>query len=182
MVAGGVTVYALGDMMVYNRKKRAQFFEEQKAVHRNAVFKAQEAILAGSATEQDVEFIQREEQHDAQVAEKARAKAAKKGIFKRGKEWLFSGLKIDEDEADTRAETSKDESFVQKVDDRQSRVITALGEQKTEFADKAKQAFADEKDKQRTGGPLDRLGTAPNSDVAEQPKSGGGWTSFMTRR
>lgn len=183
VVAGGVTVYALGDMMVYNRKKRAQFFEEQKAVHQNAVYKAREAISAGSATEQDIAFIQREEQHDAQVAEKARAKAAKKGIFKRGKEWLFSGLKTEEDESELRAEGSKDGVLMHTVDrdDKQNKIMTALGEQKTEFAEKAKQAFADEKDRQRIGGPLDRLGTAPNTDTAEQPKSGG-WTSFMTRR
>ena len=186
VVAGGVTVYALGDMMVYNRKKRAQFFEEQKLIHRNAVLKAKEAIEFGSASEADIEFVQREEQHDAQVAEAARAKAAKKGIFKRGKEWLFSGLKKDEEDVETLADGKKEryESVLHEAGGRgesTSEVIKATGEQKTQFADKAKQAFADEKDKQRSGGPLDRLGTSTKLEDTEQPKSGG-WTSFMTRR
>lgn len=181
-MAGGVTVYALGDMMVYNRKKRAQFFEEQKAVHSNAVYKAREAIQAGRASEEDVQFIQREEQHDVQVAEIARAKAAKKGIFTRGKEWMFSGLK--KDEGDDEGQTQGYEAITHEVngkEERLSEVAKAIGEQKSQFADKAKQAFADEKDKQRSGGPLDRLGTSTKPEHTEQPKSGG-WTSFMTGR
>jgi hypothetical protein len=32
-IAGVVTVYALGDMMIYNRRKRREYFAEQAAVH-----------------------------------------------------------------------------------------------------------------------------------------------------
>lgn len=185
MVAGGVTVYALGDMMIYNRKKRAQFFEEQKAIHQNAVYRAKQSIAAGVASEADIEFIKREEEHDVVLAEIAQKKN-KKGIFKRGKEWLFSGLKKDEEDNEG-VESGNNEGYdavIQETDGRSGRpseVIKALGEQKTQFADKAKQAFANEKERQESGGPLDRLGTSTKPVDAEQPKSGG-WTSFMTRR
>lgn len=59
--------------------------------------------------------------------------------------------------------------------------MKAVDERKERLQDSAKKAFADEKERQRTGGPLDRLGTSPESSD-EPPKSGGGWTSFMTRK
>ncbi len=184
MVAGGVTIYALGDMMVYNRKKRTQFFEERKALHANAIHTAKEAIEAGTATEEQVKFINREDEHEARLEALARAKAEKKGLFTRGKEWLFSGLKNEEEGEDVgTSERRLGYEALSEEDDtlgeRESDIIRAIEDKKLAIANKAKQAFADEKDRQRTGGPLDRLGA--KSVDEEQPKSGG-WTSFMGRR
>lgn len=185
VVAGGVTVYALGDMIVYNRKKRAQFFEEQKAIHQNAIYKAQQSISAGTATEADIEFIKREEEHDAYLAEKAREKAAKKGIFRRGRDWLFSGLSND-DEQPAAEPTTATEGFVKdelhRGQEKSSEILKSLEDRKTRISDNARQAFADEKERQRVGGPLDRLVTPASSSDSEQPKSGGGWTSWMIRK
>jgi hypothetical protein len=80
-------------MMVHNRRKRAEFFTEQKALKASAIQTARLAIDNGVATEDQLAFIRREEEHDAQVAAAAAAKAAKRGIFERSKDWLFSGLK-----------------------------------------------------------------------------------------
>ena len=167
-------------MIIYNRKKRAQFYEEQKALHQNAIYKAQQSIAAGTATEAELEFIQREKDHDAYLAEKAGEKAAKKGFFRRSKEWLFSGLS-NEDEAVTErpplAQTFVKEEM-HRGQERTSEVVRSLESKKDQLQDKAKQAFAEEKERQRLGGPLDRLADSTSAANKEQPKSGG-WISWM---
>ena len=65
--------------------------------------------------------------------------------------------------------------------ERESDIVRAIEEKKLAIAAKAKQAFAEEKERQRTGGPLDRLGMETEGNTVEPPK-GGGWTSWMTRR
>ncbi|KAH8663006.1 cytochrome oxidase c assembly-domain-containing protein [Tricladium varicosporioides] len=185
-IAGGVTVYALGDMMIHNRRKRAEFFAEQKAVHAAAIQNAQRALESGVATEDQIAFLNREKEHDAQLAAFAKANTEKKGIFKKTKEWLFSGLKKEEEgeNVGTSEERLGYESLNEEDDslgERESDIVRAIEDKKIAIAEKAKKAFADEKERQRTGGPLDRLGTAPKASLEEQPKSGG-WTSFMTRR
>lgn len=181
-VAGGVTVYALGDMIVYNRKKRAEFFAEQKAIHQNAVHKAQQSIASGTATVDEIEFLEREKNHDQYLAETARQKAAKKGIFQRGKEWMFSGLSNGEEEISKAAESAEEfvKEEVHRGQEKTSDALRAMEDKKTQLSDKAKQAFADEKERQRTGGPLDQL--AAGTTDSEPSKSGGGWTSFMIRK
>ena len=67
VVAGGVTVYALGDMMIYNRRKRAEFFAEQKAKHEIAIYDAKVAMEYGNATEAQLEFMKRENAEQARV-------------------------------------------------------------------------------------------------------------------
>jgi len=169
-------------MIVYNRKKRAQFFAEQKAIHQNAIHSAQQSIASGTATEAELEFLQREKDHDLYLADKAKEKAAKKGMFKRGKEWLFSGLSNEDDGA---REEEKVKEFVREEvhtgQEKASEVLRSLEAKKERVQDKAKQAFADEKESQRTGGPLDRLATPSPAGESEQPRSGG-WTSWMIRK
>lgn len=170
VIAGGVTVYALGDMIIFNRRKRAEFYTEQKARYEAAIHRAKAAIQSGSATEAQIEFINRD------IAEQARIdalEANKKGVFKRASEFLFSGLKKEEkpeDSGSSEVETSSsgDSSLNQRV-----------REETTELKDKAREAFANEKKRQQVGGPLDRLGTS--AENAKEPPKSGGWTSFMTR-
>lgn len=168
--------------MIYNRRKRAEFYMEQKALKENAIRSARLAIAAGEASEEQILFIQREEEHDAQL----KARAQKKGIFKRGKEWLFSGLKNEEEGEDVgSSERRLGYEGLSEEDDslgaRESDIVRAIEERKLAITEKAKHAFADEKERQRGGGPLDRLGIESEGNNREPPKSGG-WTSWMTRR
>jgi hypothetical protein len=173
-------------MMIYNRRKRAEFYEEQKALKENAVRAAHLAIAAGVASEDQINFIRREEEHDAQLETAAKAAAAKKRIFKKGKEWLFSGLKNEEEGEDVgsserrlgyEALSEEDDS----LGERESDIVRAIEEKKMAIAGKAKKAFAEEKERQRSGGPLDRLGTEIEGENGEPSKTGG-WTSWMSRR
>lgn len=174
-----VTVYALGDMMIYNRRKKAEFFAEQKAMHMSKLHDAQMAIKAGTASEEQVHFIQQERMLDAEDA----AKKARKGAWARSKEWLFSGLKKD-DVAEEQVNKIQDsaKNFANEAEsalrESKSSILQAVGERKDEVRTQAKSALETEKERQRHGGPLDRIGA---SDEPPQ-SSGGGWTSFMTRR
>jgi hypothetical protein len=186
VIAGGFTFYAIGDMIIYNRRKRAEFYQEQKSLKENAIRSARLAIAAGEASEEQINFISREEEHDAQLEAAAKAKAAKKGIFKKGKEWLFSGLKNEEEGEDVGSSERRlgYEGLCEEDDslgERESDIVRAIEEKKMAITAKAKQAFAEEKERQRSGGPLDRLGTETEGVNGETPKSGG-WTSWMTRR
>jgi hypothetical protein len=173
-------------MMIYNRRKRAEFYEEQKALKENAVRSARLAIAAGVASEDQINFIRREEEHDEQLEAAAKAATTKKGIFKRGKEWLFSGLKNEEEGEDVGSSESRlgYEALSEEDDslgERESDIVRAIEEKKIVIAAKAKKVFAEEKERQRSGGPLDRLGTKAEGGNREPPKTGG-WTSWMSRR
>ncbi|CCU81629.1 hypothetical protein BGHDH14_bgh05244 [Blumeria hordei DH14] len=89
-IAGGVTIYALTDMIIYNRRKKAQFFHEQKTQLENAILTARKAINDGTATEAQINFIRMEDEH------KSAKPKEKMNLISKSKEWLFSGLKTDE--------------------------------------------------------------------------------------
>ena len=175
--------------MIYNRRKRAQFYEEQKGSHVAAVHSARLAIENGSASEADIEFIQREDEETARIEKVKREKAEKKGIFATTKTWLFSGLKKEEegDDVGTSERRIGFESLSEEDDGlgvRESDIIRAIEDKKDSVKDQVKQAFANEKERQKSGGPLDRMGTHTTENggaEGERPKSGG-WTSFLTRR
>jgi hypothetical protein len=172
-------------MMVYNRRKRAQFYEEQKALKESAIYSARLAISSGAATEEQIKFINMEDEHQARLDAAAKAKAAKTGIFKKGKEWLFSGLKNEEEGEDVGSSERRlgYEALCEEDDalgERESDIVRAIEEKKMAITEKAKHTFAEEKERQRNGGSLDRIGTETDGN-GEAPKSGG-WTSWMTRR
>jgi hypothetical protein len=189
-------VYALGDMMIHNRRKKAEFFQEQKAQHASAIETARKKIQSRTATQDDIKFIQMEDAHAAEIEAKARAKAEtkKNSPFNKGKEWLFSGLKKEEggDDVGTSENRLGYEALSEEDDvlgERESDILRAIEEKKLGIVDKAKQASSKEKEKQRTGGYLDRIGSAPKKDVGTAPNKdrnekseSGGWFSWMTGR
>jgi len=188
--------------MIYNRRKRAEYFAEQKALLRSA----QEAEQLGAPlTPAQLDVLAQEAAADAAI------KAAKgiststdspdtiekrPGVLTRSRDWLFSGLKKD-DAATEGADSDKtfaDEvsSQFQKPNGGQgSEILRAVDEKKKAIGTEAQSLFEDEKQRQRTGGLLDRLGTdsAPVASAAaamsgkEPTKSGNsGWFSYLTGR
>jgi hypothetical protein len=156
-IAGVVTVYALGDMMIYNRRKRAEFFAEQRALHESKLHDAREAVRGQRATEEQLQLLAQEREAERAAEEKKQ----QKGSWARSKEWLFSGLKTEDDAGSAQ---------VAKVESVPGEIMKAVGEKKA-------QVVAEEKRREQQGGMLDRLGTVE----AEKPKSTG-WTSFMSRQ
>lgn len=91
-MAGVVTIFALGDMIVYNRKKRASFFREQKELHTAALAEALEARKRGTADDDQLLLLNRE--RAAHEAEEARKN--KKGVTAKVREMFFYGLSNEE--------------------------------------------------------------------------------------
>ena len=167
--------------MIYNRRKRREYFAEQAAQHNAKIHDAQQAIQHGVVTEEQREFLENEERH--RRAEEAKNASKSPGVFARSKAWLFSGLKKDEADVDVGAEGKRlvyegtvDEDDVTVTSE--SPILRAVVEKEKEMVEEAKEAADVERRTERRGGPLDRLGTTDG----ESPKRSGGWTSFMTGR
>ncbi|KAI1735657.1 hypothetical protein F4680DRAFT_452745 [Xylaria scruposa] len=161
-----VTVYATADMMMYNRKRRNEFFALQKQLKEDSLEAARLAYMTGTATDEQVALV-----------EDATAKAKEAGIAlpsilsapqspapaggregttttpEEGKKgggvtgWLFGGLKKEDD--------------AQNADDRWRSTNTTTTSHENvgdAFRDKAKAAFETERDNQRRGGTLDQVG------------------------
>jgi hypothetical protein len=193
-----VTVYALGDMMIYNRRKRREYYLEQAARHSAAVYEAQTALRHGTASEEQVMLIQNEEARRMAEAQREREKemAKKEGVWAGVKGWLFEGLKRDEDpvvregkggEGDGDSAAATGAGLYDLIPE--SAIMRAVEEKKAEAVDRMGREAERETKGERNGGMLDRLGTglvtsnASASDSQEAPpKQGGGWTSFMSRR
>lgn len=90
---GVLAVFSIGDMVVYNRRKRAIFFEEQEKEQAKILANARQSVLAGTATPAQtalVEGIAEEERLMEQ--KKAERKAPSKLLW-----WLHGDWK-EEDE------------------------------------------------------------------------------------
>ncbi|KAM3066903.1 hypothetical protein ACMFMG_007049 [Clarireedia jacksonii] len=186
-VAGGVTVYALGDMMIFNRRKRTEFFAQQKFKYEMALKQAREAHELGMATESQLEFLNKEREHQEKVKQWEEERK-KKGIWARSKAWLFSGMKK-EDVGEDYGISEKGMGYKSLSEEdntpseRESDVLRALEDKKLGLQEKARKAFEEEKARERNGGLLDRIGTDAERSASEQEKShkSSGWTSWMVR-
>lgn len=180
-----VTIYALGDMIVYNRKKKREYFAEQKAIAMAELHAAQEALARGNATESQFQILIREgklpdpkdgntsrpsiaESTDFGKAQAAVQQGAgkiaeeSKGAWATAKSWIFAGLKKEEEVEDATARlgyeaTSEDDDV---MGERTSDIAKAVAARKQEMEAKAKAALEREKKRQLEGGPLDRLHTS----------------------
>ena len=180
-VAGVVTIYALGDMIVYNRKKKREYFAEQKAIAMAELHSAQEALARGTATEEQFAILIRENKLPNQASKASvsdstdfgKAQAAmqqgagkiaeeSKGAWATAKSWIFAGLKKEEEIEDETARlgyegTSEDDDV---MGERSSDIARAVAARKIEMEQKAREALEREKKRQLEGGPLDRLHTS----------------------
>ena len=73
VLAGGVATFALGDMIVYNRRKRKSFFAEQHMLLEQRLAEARQAVANGTADDDQMLLINRERAaEEAEEARKAR--------------------------------------------------------------------------------------------------------------
>jgi len=186
-LAGIFTVYAIGDMIIWNRKKKAQYFQEQKALQEQALWGAQKAIQSGNATEEQIELVQLEAKYQAE--KRARETTKGPGILTRVKELLFANLKKEEEgedygtsEARLGYEATNEEDDY--LGERESDIIRAIEEKRLGIVEKAKKAFEKEKSLHKEGGPLDRIGTetaTSNTPDTAASQDGKGWLGFLSR-
>ncbi|KAI0888496.1 uncharacterized protein GGS22DRAFT_97998 [Annulohypoxylon maeteangense] len=178
-----VTIYATADMMVYNRKRRNEFFALQRQLKSDSLEAARLAYITNSATPEQIALVEEAEAKardsgmslppllsaprsmSTTAAEGATAtetvgrtawageslaesslsaadeveKPKSKGLSG----WLFGGLKKEEPGSEARLNFDAEAK------------AAASG---LELKEKAKTAFEQERENQRTGGPLDQLG------------------------
>ncbi|KAI9712595.1 MAG: hypothetical protein M1828_001661 [Chrysothrix sp. TS-e1954] len=87
-----LATYSLGDMILYNRRKRKAWYSEQQTNYDRALERAHKAEADGTLTG-DLALILN---HERAIMEWEIAQEAKKGPIKRALEWVFGGLATEE--------------------------------------------------------------------------------------
>lgn len=195
-------------MIIYNRRKRRDYFAEQSALHKTRLAEAKEAVANGAADEDQMLLINRERAS----FEAERARAAKKGVVRRTKDWLLGGLKTDEEvvggrvtgeegsnnwvvEAQGRGDVLPETTDAVSVDKtthvmegQDGRPLLGRGEGAESKSQILKAVEAKRREGERAlesqgaeGGSLDRLAADTMSGSRSAP-SRGGWTSWVTGR
>lgn len=92
-ICGIYATVALGDMVLYNRRRRNEFNATQRALYTTHIAEAREALAANRATPQQINLVE----HEDGVLRAAQEKALQKGrgVFGRTKDWLLGGLSSD---------------------------------------------------------------------------------------
>ncbi|OTB00505.1 hypothetical protein M426DRAFT_324280 [Hypoxylon sp. CI-4A] len=194
-----VTIYATGDMMIYNRKRRNEFFALQKQLKADSLQAARLAYMTGTASDEQLALV-----------EDAEAKARQAGLTLPP---LLSTPKTTEGQTVEGAETSTwpGESMVEsslsaadeveqpkkkgfaswlfgglKKEEASEETIAAeagsssssrsgiartVDESQQALRGKAKAAFEQERENQRKGGPLDQVGLDGKPNNSESKKS-----------
>ncbi|KAI0155210.1 hypothetical protein GGR57DRAFT_464566 [Xylariaceae sp. FL1272] len=184
-----VTVYATADMMIYNRKRRNEFFAQQRQFKEDSLEAARLAYMTGSATPEQIALVEdaTSKAKEAGIAlpsllstPRAAVSGAETSIFpgesmtetslepetkKSGVTgWLFGGLKKEE-------QSTNDERWKSTP----STTSTTPSDVAENLRDKAKAAFDSERDNQRKGGPLDQLGVDKTTTTDAGKKKGWLW-------
>lgn len=172
-------------MINYNRTRKAEFLEIQRRMSADSLEAARLAYMRGDASEEQISLVEeanaraggahddifklpsilsapkplkREDEPSAQAEAAAAApktESKSSGLFS----WFSSSAKKDEG-SESAVSGSKE-------------ALRTLGD-KQEMIKKAREAFEKEKENQRTGGPLDRVGSEPiQPNDAQQPKKKG---------
>lgn len=173
-LAGLLAMASLGDMVLYNRKKKAIWLAEKQEEHRQALEIAREAAARGTADEDQILLLNQE--RAAEDSQKTRAE--KKSIFTRAKEYFYSGLSKEEKQDGNTAVVNAAGDGTRGMIPEESRsqpgeglgILKAVEETKREAQTMLPQV---------RGGPLDRLGEEAATAVSNNTKS---WTSRITGR
>lgn len=177
-------------MLRYNRKRKAEFIEAQRQMGADSLEAARLAYMRGDATEDQISLVEEANartgpaggevfrlpsilsapkpitREDDVPAQSEQAAAAESASGEKKSSGIFGWFSSSGTGGDSTTSGSKDAP---------PRTL----EDKQDMLKKAREAFEKEKENQRSGGPLDRLGTqdattAPiQSNGVEQPKKKG---------
>ncbi|KAI9837159.1 MAG: hypothetical protein M1837_003120 [Sclerophora amabilis] len=169
VLSGVYATFALGDMVLYNRGKRRDFYAAQADLYKRNLAEASEAVGQGTATPSQLKVL--EEERAMQKAEADRKN--RKGIWGRGKEWLFSGLKKDDEEVTAEpGDLMGSDGLLQSKAAADGQVVTAVRE------------LEEERHRERKEGMLDILGEETARSVSQSVPSirGGGWKDWLRNK
>lgn len=140
-LAGVVTVYALVDMGLHNRRKQKVYYAEQHVLLQEKLAVAREAVEKGEADEDQMLLINRERAAD-EAEQAAKQRKQRNGVLGSAKEWFLSGMKKDEEESEERVN--------------EGGVLSVLGEEGL-----MKMREGSEEDRAADGGSLGSMPTGP---------------------
>ncbi|KAE9966378.1 hypothetical protein BLS_007042 [Venturia inaequalis] len=180
-VAGVVVAISLGDMVVYNRRKRNEWYVVQQELHKRDLIAARSAMSEGTANEDQILLINQERLREEAEAEKLQ----KKGMFAKAKESIFGTEKKEEKKGGTMGITGITGREPQKED---LGVVKAVQEKVAEGKEKVKSIDIRPADqnviqthtpKTISGGPLDQIAEKAADSASKTTKS---WTDWALRR
>ncbi len=185
VIAACVTGFALTDMIVHNRSKRAAFYAEQHSLYATRVMEAIEAEKAGQTLDDDQKLVMNRERARVRAEELKKERS----WGKRAKGWLFGGLKKgDEEEGKTEMVVPSEGEVLSLIGVRESDVLERTrreGEEKGEERRDGHGILEAVEEQRREGerlleerglrgGPLDRVA----EEAVEKVKGSGGWMSW----
>lgn len=216
-IAGLMTVYTAADMIMYNKKRKAEFLEAQRKMEADSLEAARLAYMTGKATPEQVqlveEAIERERvsgessgsifnklpsvigapspvspptsESSGGVSEKAaaawneakeEAQDLKKDVQKKGGIGGWFSSKVAKEESDEDETRRFGWERLSEEDDGAgapfSDIQRAVEDKTAQLKYKAQAALEKEKERQRTGGPLDTVGAA---ETKTEKKKGWLW-------
>lgn len=177
VVCGVFATFAIGDMLIHNRRKRKEWLEEQQKKSAIALDEARAAAARGAADEDQILLLNRERVAAAAEAERK----AQTGIFGKARNAMFGSSREASGE-------SKIISEVKTAQERRGQTSTKVS-QPSGFLDDVKADINDIATKTKDsakrildpamGGPLDRQAAATVNAISHQSK---GWLSWVSGR
>ncbi|OCK83355.1 hypothetical protein K432DRAFT_322477, partial [Lepidopterella palustris CBS 459.81] len=174
-VAGLVTLFSLGDMIVYNRRKRREFYAEAAKKHEEELALARIALGRGTADENQMLLLNRERA----VEESLQAKKGK-GFFKETLGFIYG--KPEDEEAKKQKTTAEGGETSKEITKRKAQearegleILKAVEESRRDV----KPAQSSIQASTTAGGPLDRIADEATTSASKNAKS---WTSWVTGR
>lgn len=194
-----VASFAIGDMLMHNRRKRSEWLADQQAKHKAKLDEARYILASGGTIDEDQRLLLNQERVQMEAAE---LQKNKKGIFTKAKETLFASVPDEETKGGVLgAVKEKDGSGVlkaveEKVQEGARKAQEGYGavQQKAQEGYKAAEQKAQDGyrkaesttvDLERragvllAGGPLDQEAQANVDSLRRTTKS---WTSWLTGR
>lgn len=174
-------------MLRYNRKRKAEFIEAQRKMSADSLEAARLAYMRGDASEEQISLVEEANARAGGAGGDFRLPSilsAPKPISRRDEEALGEHAAA---AAAAEGEGKSSGLFGWFSSKKPAQDGTGTGEaprsleDKQDMLRKAHEAFEREKEAQRSGGPLDRLGTGEltasqaHTQEAEQPKKKGWW-------
>lgn len=176
-VSGIFATFAIGDMLIHNRRKRNEWLVEQQRKTAIDVAEARRLESAGMELDEDQILLLNRERA---AAESEAARKAKKGVFTKAKESLFGGLSEEEERGGkigAAARAAQDQVQDSLPGHSQGLGIVQAVEDKIDSH--RRQGELVEEVVHPFGGPLDRQAAASTEALSTQSKR---WTGWLTGR
>ncbi|KAK3951999.1 cytochrome oxidase c assembly-domain-containing protein [Pseudoneurospora amorphoporcata] len=189
VLAGLVTAYTAADMIMFNKKRKAEFIEAQKKIEADSLEAARLAYITGKATEEQTALVEEYLEHEREAGR------PKPSIFSKfpsvigaptpitnetteqtttsvseAATWPAATTPKDTTEEQPAAATEKSglwgwltgslkkEDIAAGAGQQASKLVGAVKQETSAIKEKALEAFEKEKENQRKGGPLDKVG------------------------